>query len=184
MPLYERAAGFGFPGVQVDGNDILAVMAVTREALERARTGGGPTFIEAYTYRMAAHTTSDDPTRYRHAEELEIWRLRDPIERLKVFLARQGIADRGYFDQVEHEADELAIVVRDGVRAMPEPAPDVDVRPCVRGAARAARAAARAAAASTRPRSRRGARHDRAHHGEGAECGAPTGDGATTPRSC
>ena len=123
VPLYERAAGFGFPGVQVDGNDILAVMAVTREALERARTGGGPTFIEAYTYRMAAHTTSDDPTRYRHAEELEIWRLRDPIERLKVFLARQGIADRGYFDQVEHEADELAIVVRDGVRAMPEPAP-------------------------------------------------------------
>ena len=108
MPLYERAAGFGFPGVQVDGNDILAVMAVTREALERARTGGGPTFIEAYTYRMAAHTTSDDPTRYRHAEDLEIWRLRDPIERLKVFLARQGIADRGYFDQVEHEADELA----------------------------------------------------------------------------
>lgn len=123
VPLYERAAGFGFPGVQVDGNDILAVMAVTREALDRARTGGGPSFIEAYTYRMAAHTTSDDPTRYRHAEDLEVWRLRDPIERLKVFLARQGIADRGYFDQVEHEADELAILVRDGVRAMPEPEP-------------------------------------------------------------
>ena len=122
-PIYERAAGFGFPGVQVDGNDILAVMAVTRSALERARGGGGPTLIEAYTYRMAAHTTSDDPTRYRLAEDLEIWRLRDPVERLKVFLARQGIADRHYFDQVEHEADGLAVLVRDGVRSMPEPAP-------------------------------------------------------------
>jgi pyruvate dehydrogenase E1 component alpha subunit len=119
--IHERAAGFGFPGVLVDGNDILAVMAVTREALERARSGGGPTLVEAYTYRMAAHTTSDDPTRYRHAEELEIWRLRDPIERLKVFLARQGIADRHYFDQIDHEANELAVFVRDGVRAMVEP---------------------------------------------------------------
>jgi 2-oxoisovalerate dehydrogenase E1 component alpha subunit len=120
-PLYERAAGFGFPGVQVDGNDILAVMAVTRDALERARSGGGPTFIEAFTYRMAAHTTSDDPTRYRHAEDLEIWRLRDPIERLKVFLARQGIADRQYFDHVEREANDLAVLVRDGARSMRQP---------------------------------------------------------------
>ena len=121
VPIYERAAGFGFPGVQVDGNDILAVMAVTRAALERARSGEGPTLIEAFTYRMAAHTSSDDPTRYRHADELEIWRLRDPIERLKVHLARQGIADRQFFDQVGHEADELAVVVREGVRSMPEP---------------------------------------------------------------
>jgi pyruvate dehydrogenase E1 component alpha subunit len=123
IPLYERAAGFGFPGVQVDGNDILAVMAVTGDALDRARAHGGPTLIEAYTYRMAAHTTSDDPTRYRHAEDLEIWRLRDPIERLKVFLARQGIADRYYFDQVDHQAETLAVSIRDGVRSMPEPEP-------------------------------------------------------------
>lgn len=123
VPIAERAAGFGFPGVLVDGNDILAVMAVTREALDRARSGGGPTLIEAFTYRMAAHTTSDDPTRYRLAEELEVWRLRDPIERLKVFLARQGIADRHYFDQIEHESEELAVLVRDGVRSMPEPPP-------------------------------------------------------------
>jgi len=120
-PIYQRAAGFGFPGVQVDGNDILAVMAVTRDALARARSGDGPTLIEAFTYRMAAHTTSDDPTRYRHAEDLEIWRLRDPIERLKVFLARQGIADRHFFNQVDHEAADLAVVVREGVRAMAEP---------------------------------------------------------------
>ena len=121
VPIFERAAGFGFPGIQVDGNDILAVMAVTRAALDRARTGSGPTLIEAFTYRMAAHTSSDDPTRYRHADELEVWRLRDPIERLKVHLARQGIADRHFFDQIGHEADELAVLVRDGVRAMPDP---------------------------------------------------------------
>ena len=123
-PLYQRAAGFGFPGVQVDGNDVLAVMAVTRVLLDRARGGEGPAFIEAYTYRMGAHTTSDDPTRYRTADELEIWRLRDPIERLKVFLARQGIADRHFFDTIDHQAGELATLVREGVRSMPDPRPE------------------------------------------------------------
>src|SRR5918998_2012433 len=67
VPLYQRAAGFGFPGVRVDGNDVLAVLAVTRAALPAAREGQGPTFVEAFTYRMGAHTTSDDPTRYRLA---------------------------------------------------------------------------------------------------------------------
>jgi 2-oxoisovalerate dehydrogenase E1 component alpha subunit len=66
-PLYHRARGFGFPGMRVDGNDVLAVYAVTKAALDAARTGQGPTFIEAYTYRMGAHTTSDDPTKYRVA---------------------------------------------------------------------------------------------------------------------
>src|SRR5204863_647351 len=70
IPLYQRARGFGFPGVRVDGNDVLAVHAVTRAALDRARRGEGPTFIEAFTYRMGAHTTSDDPTRYRIAAEV------------------------------------------------------------------------------------------------------------------
>jgi 2-oxoisovalerate dehydrogenase E1 component alpha subunit len=121
VPIFERARGFGFPGVMVDGNDVLAVMAVTREALDRARSGAGPTLIEAYTYRMSPHTTSDDPTRYRHSSEVEVWRLRDPIERLKVFLARQGIADRSYFDQIEHEAEALARLVREGVRSLPDP---------------------------------------------------------------
>ena len=124
VPIFERAAGFGFPGVQVDGNDVLAVMAVTRAALDRARAGEGPTLVEAYTYRMGAHTTSDDPTRYRHVDDLEVWRLRDPIERLKVFLARQGIADRHFFDQVDGEGDEMAIMIREGVRSMPEPSPE------------------------------------------------------------
>lgn len=119
--IYQRAAGFGFPGVLVDGNDVLAVLAVTRAALDRARAGEGPTLIEAYTYRMGAHTTSDDPTRYRGSDEVEVWRLRDPIERVKVHLARTGIADSGYFAEVDAAADVLAEEVRAGVRSMPEP---------------------------------------------------------------
>ena len=83
IPLYQRASGFGFPGVRVDGNDVLAVYAVTKAALDDAREGNGPTFIEAFTYRMGAHTTSDDPTRYRVAAEVEVWKQRDPIARLR-----------------------------------------------------------------------------------------------------
>ena len=94
IPLYRRAAGFGFPGVRVDGNDVLAVHAVTTAALERARSGNGPTLIEAYTYRMGAHTTSDDPTKYRLADELEHWRLKDPIERVRAYLTRHGAGRR------------------------------------------------------------------------------------------
>ena len=84
VPLYQRAQGYGFPGIRVDGNDVLACLAVTRWALEECRTGNGPVLIEAFTYRMDAHTTSDDPTRYRLADELELWKLKDPIERVRV----------------------------------------------------------------------------------------------------
>src|SRR5438874_9004568 len=86
VPLYQRASGFGFPGVRVDGNDVFACLAVTRKAMDRARTGNGPTLIEAYTYRMGAHTTSDDPTRYRGNDEVELWRTRDPLARLRTYL--------------------------------------------------------------------------------------------------
>ncbi len=123
IPLYQRAAGFGFPGVRVDGNDVLAVNAVTRAALDRARGGEGPTFIEAYTYRMGAHTTSDDPTRYRIAAEVEEWKLKDPIARLKVHLARTGQADDTYFGEVETQAERLAEHVRTACLAMPDPDP-------------------------------------------------------------
>jgi 2-oxoisovalerate dehydrogenase E1 component alpha subunit len=134
IPLYQRARGFGFPGVRVDGNDVLAVLAVTRSALDAARTGQGPTLIEAFTYRMGAHTTSDDPTRYRLASELEMWRLRDPIERVKAHLSRSGEADAAFFDSVEREAGELAVRVRQGCLDMPDPEPislfdDVYVEP-------------------------------------------------------
>jgi pyruvate dehydrogenase E1 component alpha subunit len=121
VPLYQRAAGFGFPGVRVDGNDVLAVLAVTRAALAAAREGQGPTFVEAFTYRMGAHTTSDDPTRYRLASELEEWKLRDPIARLKAYLSRSGKADSGFFDEVEADADELAARVRSGTLEMADP---------------------------------------------------------------
>jgi pyruvate dehydrogenase E1 component alpha subunit len=123
IPLYQRARGFGFPGVRVDGNDVLAVLAVTRAALQRAREGSGPMLIEAYTYRMGAHTTSDDPTRYRIASEVESWKLKDPIERVKAHLVRNGWADQDFFDAVARESDELAAHVREGCLSMPDPKP-------------------------------------------------------------
>ncbi|HJY25985.1 MAG TPA: pyruvate dehydrogenase (acetyl-transferring) E1 component subunit alpha [Actinomycetes bacterium] len=123
IPLYQRAAGFGFPGIRVDGNDVLACYAVTKAALNRAREGSGPTLVEAYTYRMGAHTTSDDPTRYRLSSELEAWKLKDPIERVKVYLSRGGHADHTFFDEIDREADELAAHVRQGCLDLPEPDP-------------------------------------------------------------
>ena len=123
IPLYQRARGFGFPGIRVDGNDVLACLAVSRAALAAAREGQGPTLIEAYTYRMGAHTTSDDPTRYRLATELEAWKLKDPIERVKAYLARGNLADSAFFEQIDSEAAELGVRVRKACLSMPDPKP-------------------------------------------------------------
>jgi pyruvate dehydrogenase E1 component alpha subunit len=123
VPLFQRASGFGFPGVRVDGNDVLACHAVTSRALQAAREGQGPMLIEAYTYRMGAHTTTDDPTRYRLASELETWRLRDPIERVRSYLARTGQADHAFFAAIDKEADELGARIRQECRNLPDPAP-------------------------------------------------------------
>ncbi|HET7356924.1 MAG TPA: pyruvate dehydrogenase (acetyl-transferring) E1 component subunit alpha [Nocardioidaceae bacterium] len=123
IPLYQRALGFGFPGVRVDGNDVLATYAVTKAALQRAREGQGPTFVEAYTYRMGAHTTTDDPTRYRLSEDLETWKLKDPIARVKAYLTRNGLASEDFFADVEEEAEKLGEHLREGCRALPEPSP-------------------------------------------------------------
>jgi 2-oxoisovalerate dehydrogenase E1 component alpha subunit len=123
IPLYQRALGFGFPGIRVDGNDVLACYAVTKAALQRAREGSGPTFVEAYTYRMGAHTTSDDPTRYRVNEELEHWNLKDPIARVKAYLVRNAVTDDKFFDSVDDEADEIATRLRKGCLEMPDPSP-------------------------------------------------------------
>jgi 2-oxoisovalerate dehydrogenase E1 component alpha subunit len=123
IPLYQRALGFGFPGVRVDGNDVLACYAVTKAALQRAHEGSGPTFVEAYTYRMGAHTTTDDPTRYRLSEDLEHWKLKDPIARVKAYLTRKGVADEDFFSGIEDEAERLGEHLRDGCRALPEPSP-------------------------------------------------------------
>jgi 2-oxoisovalerate dehydrogenase E1 component alpha subunit len=121
VPIYQRAAGYGFPGVRVDGNDVLAVLAVTRAALEHARSGQGPMLVEAFTYRMGAHTTTDDPTRYRADEEREQWESKDPILRLRTYLDKQDLADEAYYAGVEQESDALAKRVREGVRNMPNP---------------------------------------------------------------
>ncbi|RVW05966.1 pyruvate dehydrogenase (acetyl-transferring) E1 component subunit alpha [Rhodococcus spongiicola] len=123
-PIVSRPAGYGMPAVQVDGNDVLAVLAVTRQAARRAREGGGPSFVEAITYRMGAHTTADDPTRYRTEAELELWKARDPIDRIRRLLEREGLFDDALDDRVQAHADEVAARVRSGTLETPDPEPD------------------------------------------------------------
>ncbi len=123
IPLYQRARGFGFPGLRVDGNDVLACYAVTKKALQAAREGQGPTFIEAFTYRMGAHTTTDDPTRYRLASDLKVWKLKDPIERVRAYLVRTGQAGPDFFAEVDAEATKVGAELREACRTMPDPPP-------------------------------------------------------------
>ncbi|WP_280204014.1 pyruvate dehydrogenase (acetyl-transferring) E1 component subunit alpha [Nocardia farcinica] len=122
-PLVRRAYGYGMPGLQVDGNDVLAVLAVTRQAVARARTGGGPSFIEALTYRMGPHTTADDPTRYRAAAETEEWTRRDPIDRLRRLLEREALWDTAFEREVGERADTAAAELRRATLEMPDPDP-------------------------------------------------------------
>lgn len=120
QPLYRRAAGFGLPGVRVDGNDVLAAYAVSRSLLEDARAGRGPALIEALTYRIGAHTSSDDPSKYRSEDELRTWSERDPILRLRRHLEAEGVgAER--FDAVDAEAADLAADVRRQTVALVDP---------------------------------------------------------------
>ncbi|MGF9662465.1 pyruvate dehydrogenase (acetyl-transferring) E1 component subunit alpha [Arthrobacter crystallopoietes] len=120
IPLSNRASGYGFPGIRVDGNDVVAVHAVTRWALEHARSGKGPVLIEAFTYRMSAHTTADDPTKYRLSSEEADWRQRDPLARLAQHLRGAGTGDR-FFDEVAAEGEAMASAVRAEVLAMEGP---------------------------------------------------------------
>jgi pyruvate dehydrogenase E1 component alpha subunit len=106
-PLYLRGAGYGIPSIPVDGNDVLASYAVTRVALDEARAGAGPRAIEALTYRMGAHTTSDDPTKYRTSDEEQSWARRDPIARMRAYLRGRGAPDT-FFAAVEAEAAAVA----------------------------------------------------------------------------
>ncbi|WP_462188658.1 thiamine pyrophosphate-dependent enzyme [Frankia sp. CcWB2] len=119
--LARRADGFGFPGLRVDGNDVLAVHAVTTWALDHARSGRGPVLIEANTYRMAPHTTSDDATRYQPPEEIIAWQARDPIERLRRLLAAD--VEAGWFDEVRRRADAAAADLRRDTLALDPPDP-------------------------------------------------------------
>src|SRR6266487_1416414 len=120
-PIWRRSFGFGFPGVQVDGNDVLAVLAVTRSAADRARDGGGPTLVEAVTYRLGAHTTTDDPTRYRTADDLDMWMAREPIGRYRAFLEKAGLWSDELDRTAKGEADATAARVRAAVEEMPSP---------------------------------------------------------------
>ncbi len=120
QPLYRRAAGFGMPGVRVDGNDVLAVHAVVRALLEDARAGGGPSLVEALTYRIGAHTSSDDPSRYRSEEELARWAQRDPVLRLRRHLEAEGVGAEE-FERIDAEAAELAADVRRRTLALSDP---------------------------------------------------------------
>ncbi|MGM0385589.1 MAG: thiamine pyrophosphate-dependent enzyme [Actinomycetota bacterium] len=116
-PLANRADGFGVPHLRVDGNDVVASFAATRYALTRIADDGGPFLIEFETYRMGAHTTSDDPTRYRSREEEDSWRAKDPIARLRALLTAEGAADEEFLAAVDAEAHELGASVREFTRA-------------------------------------------------------------------
>ncbi|GAA1744539.1 thiamine pyrophosphate-dependent dehydrogenase E1 component subunit alpha [Aeromicrobium alkaliterrae] len=120
VPLVRRADGFGIPGVRVDGNDVLACQAVMEAAMQRARDGRGPTVIEAVTYRRGAHTTSDDPSRYRAGEETEYWEKRDPISRVRALLDSIGTFERE-LAELDAEADALGERLRAACRTLPEP---------------------------------------------------------------
>ncbi len=121
--IAQRGQGYGIPGIQVDGNDVLAVLAATRFALARASSGQGPTLIEAVTYRMGPHTTSDDPTRYRSRDEEEDWRTKDPMARLRALLATEGLFDEAFEAAVTAAADTQASAMRAGCLAIAAPDP-------------------------------------------------------------
>ena len=99
--IAQKAYAYGFDGIQVDGNDVFAVYKATRDALHKAKEGGGPTLIECFTYRLADHTTSDDASRYRPKEEVEMWKARDPLLRLRLFMEKKGLWTEAYQKDVE-----------------------------------------------------------------------------------
>nr|WP_224751410.1 pyruvate dehydrogenase (acetyl-transferring) E1 component subunit alpha [Microbacterium helvum] len=123
VPIAGRAPGFGIPSMRVDGNDVLACLAAMRWALDHARSGKGPAFIEAVTYRMGPHTTSDDPTRYRDKDEVETWRRRDPIARVEALLRSRGEFDDAFVASVDRDADTLAASVREAAMTATTRAP-------------------------------------------------------------
>jgi pyruvate dehydrogenase E1 component alpha subunit len=121
--LAHKGIGYGIPSVLVDGNDAAAVHVVVRQAVERAAAGGGPTLIEALTYRIESHTNADDATRYREDDEVTAWLERDPVDRLERFLTARGLLDEETRSAITAAAEALATLVRDGMNA------DVEVDP-------------------------------------------------------
>lgn len=123
--LAQKALAYGFPGIQVDGNDILAVYAAAREAVERARSGKGPTMIECVTYRMMMHTTADDPKRYRKEEEVKTWQKKDPITRFQKYLKDRGhLSDekiKGLEGQIEEEIKKAVEKAEEQMKSLTDP---------------------------------------------------------------
>jgi len=121
VTLAIKGRAYGVPAVRVDGNDLLAVYKVLHDALDRARAGEGPTFIEALTYRIGAHSTSDDPTRYRSDEEVESWKKKDPLDRLRKHLTGQGLVDDAFDKALDEEhAAEIGAAVK-AMEELPPP---------------------------------------------------------------
>ncbi|WP_328665002.1 pyruvate dehydrogenase (acetyl-transferring) E1 component subunit alpha [Streptomyces sp. NBC_00328] len=120
--LAHKAIGYGMPGVLVDGNDAAAVYHQVRQAAEHARAGGGPTLIEAVTYRIDAHTNADDATRYRDPAEVEFWRRRDPVTRMEQHLRERGLLDDASAERIRKEAEDMAEDLRDRLGTDPSPA--------------------------------------------------------------
>jgi 2-oxoisovalerate dehydrogenase E1 component alpha subunit len=119
LSLAHKAIGYGMPGVRVDGNDVIALLHVLGEAMERARSGGGPTLIEAVTYRIRPHTNADDAARYRDAAEVELWLARDPVERLAKYLTATGHLDEGLEAAIGEEGAKYAAAMRDQLAQEP-----------------------------------------------------------------
>ncbi|MBW8482596.1 pyruvate dehydrogenase (acetyl-transferring) E1 component subunit alpha [Actinomadura sp. PM05-2] len=122
--LAHKAVGYGVPGIGVDGNDVAAVLAVVGAAAERARTGGGPTLVEAHTYRMDAHTNADDASRYRSDEEVAAWRDRDPLDRITAHLRGAGLLDAALEAEIAAQAEADAADLRERLPAGPVPGGD------------------------------------------------------------
>lgn len=122
--LAHKAIGYGMPGERVDGNDAAAMLAVMRAAVERARAGGGPTLVEAHTYRIQAHTNADDDTRYRDAAEVQDWVARDPLARLRTRLRDAGLLDDEAEQALAVEVDEIAAELRAALNIEHDPDPE------------------------------------------------------------
>jgi pyruvate dehydrogenase E1 component alpha subunit len=121
--LAQKAIAYGLPGLQVDGNDVFAVYRAANEALTRAREGQGPTLIECVTYRLGDHTTADDASRYRNRDEVEQWKKKDPIERLRIYMERTGLWSKTYDHEVRSETkDKVEEAVRE-TENVPPPDP-------------------------------------------------------------
>lgn len=121
--LAQRGIGFGIPSIRVDGNDVLAMIAATTEAVQRARSGRGPTLIEAVTYRMSYHTTADEPKVYRGEDQVQPWQVKDPIARFEAHLIHRGVIDRAGCDNVAEECEQEVLAAREKFRAAAKPNP-------------------------------------------------------------